>query len=195
MKAMKVLLLAMVLAMFSASVRADGVVDPTIKLGPSGASTHTMAGESAQDPLFVTDASGTSDWFLDNPLIAENGVVYIEVIPFSGESLSQFLNESWTCQPVPPISTGCGFLPTLQGLLSNAVAQGFSPLSCTSYNQSGQQVTVACPAVEVDFTGPFTVGEDVSIDVPEPSALLLLGSGLLLLLGFAMTKRRLDLAF
>jgi len=194
MKVGKVLLLVLGLAMFSMAARADGFNDPVIRLGPSGASTHTMDGATASDPIFVTDGSHT-DWFLDNDLIATNGVVFFEVLPAAGESLSYFLNEGFSCQPVAPVADGCSFLAGLQGLLSNAIAQGFGDiaLSCSGYGVEGQ-ITVACPAVEVAFTGPFTVGEDVHLDVPEPSALLLLLFGLPLALGLLSRKKLAGLA-
>jgi hypothetical protein len=190
MKVGRVLILVLSMAALAMMARADGVTDPQIKLGPSGKSTHTTDGATAADPIFVADATGTSNWFLDNPSIAANGAVYFEVVPFQGESFAQFLSESWVCVPEAPVATGCGFLAGLQGLLSNAVAQGFTYLQgCTGFDASANPTTVACPAVEVVFTGPFTQGEDVSLSVPEPSVFLMLLAGLPLALLLVLKKR------
>lgn len=195
MRVPKVLLLGMALAFFSASAWGDGATDPTIKMGAGGGSGATMDGATAADPIFVTDASGTSDWYLDNPTIAADGEVFVEVIPYEGESLATFLAETWTCEAEPPTTTSCGFLPGLQGLLSSADAQGFTYVAgCSSLSPTGAPVTVACPAVEVEFMGPFTVGEDVSIDVPEPRTILLLFFGLSVAFVLGFKKRQTLLA-
>jgi hypothetical protein len=181
MRAIKVLLVCLAFAFFASSAWADGTgTDPTILMGAGGGSEQTLAGDTAADPIFITDTPGTYDFYLDNPTIAADGEAFIEVVPTEGESIATFLAETWNCEYEPPTTTSCSFVSALQGLYSNASAQGYGYVSqCTSYSATGALVTVACPAIEVEFTGPFTVGEDVSITItPEPSSVLLLCFGL-----------------
>ena len=188
MRAFKVLLLVLTLAIFTASVRADGIPDPTVTVQPSGKSTPTTDGGSAADPIFVTDGSGTTNWYLDSPTVAADGLLYVEIIPYEGENIGTFLAEAWNCSIDPPTTTACGIVPSPQGLLSNAVLQGFTYIGdCTTpYSDP-----TACPAVEAVFSGPFTYNEDIGISVPEPRSVLLLLIGFPVVLAFGVKKRNL----
>jgi hypothetical protein len=189
MKAIKVLLLTLAFAFFAASAWADGT-DPTIKMGAGGGSEQTFDGSTAADPIFVTDAPGTYDFYLENSVIAEDGEVFVEVIPMQGETVANFLAETWNCQAEPPTTTSCSFLSSYQGLYTSAAAQGYGYVSsCTGFSATGAPANVACPGIEVEFTGPFTVGEDVGITItPEPSSILLVCFGLAITVILAFRK-------
>ena len=180
MKTWKVLLLILAFGLFSASAWADG--DPTVKLSGGGGSPTTNDGVTATDPIFVTDGSH-NDFILGN----NSSVLYVEVIPYLGESFSFFASLGWTCEAVPPTSTGCDFI-TPQGTYANAVLQGFgnNVAQCSSWGDAG---TLACPAVEIEFFGNFVAGEDIRIDVPEPSTMALLIAGLIALIALGLRKK------
>ena len=161
MRILKVLLPTLALALLSASAWGDGAPDPTITIQKASGSTATETGEAQTDPLMVLDASGTTDWLLNNPTIAEDGALYVEVIPYTGENLAYFNTEVWQCAFSPPTTTGCGFVMTMGSV----------------------------PGYEFVFYGPFTVGEDIGISVPEPNALFLLIFGLGVFLAYGFRKR------
>jgi hypothetical protein len=179
MSILKVLLPTLALAMFTASAWGDGVPDPTVRVQQGNGSTPTDAGASAADPIFVTDQSITN-WLLDSSAYENNTAtndtnsneLFVEVIPAEGESAATFLSEVFNCATDPPTTTSCGFV----------AAQGISGES------------LVYPAVEVEFSGPFYYGEDITISVPEPRTALLLFVGLVLLVAFGLKKRQAILA-
>lgn len=202
MRAFKVLLLTLTLAFFAVSAWGDGATDPNVKLEGGGGSQPTTAGLTATDPIFVTDGSGDNAFQLTNtslptlspgePLSSVSvSDLFVEVIPYFGENLDFFASEGWTCEAVPPTATSCSF-PTTAGLYSSAAAQGFGSNvdECTAYNGA----ILACPAVEVEFVGPFYYGEHIIISVPEPGTVLLLLVGLPIVFAFGFKKRQTLLA-
>jgi len=168
MRIFKILILALTLAFLSTPAWGDGASpDPTIVVQPGHGSTDTETGEAQSDPLVVLDGSGVTDWILQNPVIAANGELFVEVVAYPGENLSYFNTEQWQCASDPPTTTSCFFVQTMGS------------------NTDGYEFV---------FYGPFTENEDIGISVPEPGTVLLLFVGLALLFAFGLKKRQAILA-
>lgn len=177
MRALKLAMLATSLALFSSSAWADGAPpDPTVKVQPGTGSTATTDGGTAADPIFVADGSGISDWLLNSTTVASDGELFVEVVPYVGENLAYFDSELWTCASDPPTTTSCAFV--------NAQGTANSTLGVTG----GELISGY--GIEVVFFGPFTVGEDVGISVPEPCSGLLLLIGLGMVFAFGLRKKQ-----
>lgn len=162
--------------MFAGLAHADGT-DPNVTINKGGGSPMTTAGATQNDPLVITDASGDNDFLYEGPATNE---FFVEVIPYTGEDLTYFENENWTC--TPGLATTCGYV---------------SP--CTP----GAGATCPdppLPGFEFAFYGPTTPGADfitpgldIEVITPEPQTLALLLGGLGLLFWFGMKRRVPDL--
>lgn len=137
-------------------------------------------GTNINDPIVLLDGSGVTDFHVNlDPTLFPTLTVYdlfVEVVPASNTAVdfTLFSQENFVCVAEAP-ATGCtdNFAP--QG---TANLQPVSPTNLPYYG------------FEIDFSGVFTQGQDISVDVPEPSSLALLLAGMLALVLAVGSKYR-----
>jgi len=159
--------------MFAGLAHADGT-DPNVTISRiSDPSCTSSSGISENDPLIITDASGVTDYCYGG---SATDSFYVEVIPYTGESDTYFLSESWTCTP--------------------GAAQTCATVSPCTYLGVGTDdcPTPELPAVEFGFFGPagadfITPGTELQITTPEPKTLGLLLLGLASVAWFGFKRR------
>jgi len=170
--------------MMAKAAKADGLADPNITIGKTslscGPTCDPAVGAADNDPLVITDDSGTTNFIYGGPDTAE---FFVEIIPFAGEDLTTFENEIFTCTPGAGAAT-CGAVGV-----------------CTqNIEAEGADCPLNGPAQEFVFIGPkdgngnpipfiFTGDSLQIITAPEPSAILLLVIGLASLVGFGWRRR------
>jgi hypothetical protein len=152
--------------------KADGLTDPNITIGKGFGSIPTTAGGTDQNPIIVTDESsatfcygvevdGVCSQDESDPLPALSAL-YVEVIPYEGESTAFFQSEGFTCTP------------------------GDGAMGCESASPT------QLPGVEFVFFSqvPFiTGGSDVAVYAPEPAPLAMLLIGIGAVVAFGLKRR------
>lgn len=180
-------LLVIFAAAMSAVAKADGAPpDPVVTIGTtsktcSGPLCDPTDGDSDTNPVVIMDDSGETDLIYSGPAVSQ---FFVEIIPYTGEALSTFEDEGFSC------SAGAG-----------AATCGPAAVCTQGQPDASPQCPMSGPAQEFVFDGPVNpttgalepfifTGEEIAVYTPEPSVggLLLVGLAALVCFGF---RRRL----
>jgi hypothetical protein len=171
------ILVAASVVMSAPQAKADGVTDPNITIGKGFGSIPTTAGGSQGNPIIITDESsvtfcygveidGVCSQDESDPLPSLSAL-YVEVVPYAGESDSVFQSEGFTCSP------------------------GDGATTCESASPT------QLPAVEYVFLADdafITGGSDVAVYAPEPGPLAMLLMGIGAVVAFGLKRRQSSVA-
>jgi hypothetical protein len=163
--------------------KADGLTDPNITIGKGFGSIPTTAGGTDQNPIIVTDDSSPTFCYGDdvdgvcsqdetNPLPALSAL-YVEVIPFDGESTAFFQSEGFTCTPGDG-ATGC--------------------FTASPTQLPGVEFVFFAQDANGDPVPFITGGSDISVFAPEPAPLAMLLIGIGAVVAFGLKRRQSPLA-
>jgi hypothetical protein len=166
-------------------VKADGIVDPKIALGPTGtcADTTTFSQDS-----FVQEFTGLQTGCIND---------FQNNIPNPSTDGEGFTLHTLTVDVTSPFIGQISCVLNDGAPLSNATPNGSSPTSCTFFDMTLTSIT---PGLPYGLTFDTNFGSTVDITLvaspdflatPEPATLLLFGTGFM---AFAANKKRLRAA-